>query len=276
MNIRVDAVSFRYPSGVLALRDVTLHIAQGESVAIIGENGAGKTTLAKHLNGLLKPERGSVHIGDWDTREHTVAQLARRVGYAFQNPDDQLFEDNVWEEVAFGPRNLGQSEAEVHASVTAALKQVGLEEMAQLHPYDLPASQRKFVALAAVLAMRTPIVILDEPTTGQDARGLARLAAIVEALKAEGRTVITISHDIDFCAEHFERVVVMAGGMVLADGPTSAVLAQSEVLARADVEPPQLTRLALALGLPGAPRTVEAFVAALAERASQPSTVMRE
>ncbi len=274
MNISVEAVSFRYPSGVLALRDVTLHIAPGESVAIIGENGAGKTTLAKHLNGLLKPERGSVRIGGWDTREHTVAQLARRVGYAFQNPDDQLFEDNIWDEVAFGPRNLGQSEAEVHANVTATLRQLGLEAMAQVHPYDLPASQRKFVALAAVLAMRTPVVILDEPTTGQDMRGLARIAGIVEALKAEGRTVITISHDIDFCAEHFERVVVMAGGMILADGPTSAVLAQSDVLARADVEPPQLTRLARALGLPGAPRTVEEFVAALAER--QTSNVKRQ
>lgn len=266
MNIVIEGVSFSYPSGVVALRDVSLTITAGESVAIIGENGAGKTTLAKHLNGLLRPERGSVHIGDWDTREHTVAQLARRVGYVFQNPDDQLFEDRVWDEVAFGPRNLGQSEAEVRANVDAALRQVGLEAMAKVHPYDLQVTQRKFVAMAAILAMRTPVVIFDEPTTGQDARGLARIGDIVKALKSEGRTVLTISHDIDFCAEHFERVVVMARGEILADGPAGAIFAQSDLLARADVEPPQLTRLAAALGLPGAPRTVEEFIAMLVTR----------
>jgi energy-coupling factor transport system ATP-binding protein len=266
MNIAVERVSFSYPSGVLALRDVSLTITAGESVAVIGENGAGKTTLAKHLNGLLKPAHGSVRVGDWDTREHTIAQLARRVGYVFQNPDEQLFEDSVWSEVAFGPRNLGQSEAEIKANVGAALAQVGLEAAAKTHPYDLQATQRKFVALAAILAMRTLVVMLDEPTTGQDARGLARIGEIVEALKAEGRTVLTISHDIDFCAEHFERVVVMSRGQMLADGPAGAVLAQSELLTQAAVEPPQLARLAAALGLPGAPRTVAEFVTLLKER----------
>ncbi|MFQ5856450.1 MAG: energy-coupling factor ABC transporter ATP-binding protein [Anaerolineae bacterium] len=266
MNITLHDVSFTYPAGVVALREVNLTITSGEAIAIIGENGAGKTTLAKHLNGLLKPERGRVHLGDWDTREHTVAQLARRVGYAFQNPDDQLFERTVWAEVAFGPRNLGQSEAEVGSGVEAALSQVGLEAEARHHPYDLHISQRKLVALAAILAMRTPVVILDEPTTGQDARGLARIGGIVEALKAEGRTVITISHDIDFCAEHFERVVVMSRGRVLGDGPAGTILAQGDLLARAHVEPPQLARLAAALGLADAPCTLDTFTAALATR----------
>lgn len=264
MKIRLEDVTFTYPSGVTALRQVSLAIDTGETVAVIGENGAGKTTLAKHLNGLLKPGQGRVFVGDWDTREHTVAQLAGRVGYVFQNPDDQLFESTVWAEVAFGPRNLGRDEAEVEAAVAAALSQVQLEGVAQTHPYDLHASERKRVALAAVLAMQTPAVIFDEPTTGQDSQGVALIGAIVESLRRAGRTVLTISHDIDFCAEHFERVVVMADGQVLADGLATALLGQEELLAQTAVQPPQMARLAAALGLPGTPLTVAAFLEQLA------------
>lgn len=263
MEIKLEDVTFTYPGGVTALRQVSLAIGTGESVAIIGENGAGKTTLAKHLNGLLKPDKGRVVVGDWDTREHTVAQLASRVGYVFQNPDDQLFESTVWAEVAFGPRNLGHGEAEVKAAVAGALSQLQLEKMAQMHPYDLHAAQRKHVALAAVLAMQTPAVIFDEPTTGQDSRGVALIGEIVESLRQAGRTVLAISHDIDFCAEHFERVVVMGQGQVLADGAAAAVLRQGELLAQTDVQPPQLVRLAAALGLPGTPLTLAAFLSEL-------------
>jgi energy-coupling factor transport system ATP-binding protein len=266
MNVEVQNVTFSYPSGVTALRSVSLSVASGEVVAIIGENGAGKTTLVKHINGLLRPAEGEVQVGDWDTRDRTVAQLARRVGYVFQNPDEQLFERTVRAEVAFGPRNLGQSEEEIAANVEAALALVGLEDAAGQHPYDLHISQRKLVALAATLAMQTPVVILDEPTTGQDAVGIEQLGEIVEALKDEGRTVITISHDIDFCAEHFERVVVMSQARILADGPAGEILAQGDVLAEAEVDPPQLVRLAAALGLPGAPRSVDEFARSLAAR----------
>ena len=264
MKITIDNVTFTYPAGITALRQVSLAVDMGETVAIIGHNGAGKTTLAKHLNGLLKPGQGRVLVGEWDTRQQTVAQLAGRVGYVFQNPDDQLFESTVWAEVAFGPRNLGYGEAEVEAAVAEALGQVQLEEVAQIHPYDLHAAQRKRVALAAVLAMQTPAVIFDEPTTGQDSRGVALIGAIIESLKRDGRTVLAISHDIDFCAEHFERVVVMGQGQVLADGAAAAVLGQAELLAQTDVQPPQLARLAAALGLPGTPLTVAAFLDELA------------
>lgn len=260
MKIRLEDVTFTYPAGVTALRQVSLAVDTGDAVAIIGENGAGKTTLARHLNGLLKPDQGQVLVGDWDTREHTVAQLAGRVGYAFQNPDDQLFESTVWAEVAFGPRNLGYGAAGVEAAVAEALGQVQLEAVAQMHPYDLHAAQRKRVALAAVLAMQTPVVIFDEPTTGQDSRGIALIGAIVESLRQAGRTVLAISHDVDFCAEHFERVVVMGQGQVLADGPAAAVLGQADLLAQTDVQPPQMARLAAALDLPGTPLTVAAFL----------------
>jgi energy-coupling factor transport system ATP-binding protein len=206
VKVSVEHVSFSYPGGVEALRDVSLTIEPGEAVAILGENGAGKSTLAKHLNGLLRPGAGRVLIGDWDTREHTAAQMAQRVGYVFQNPDDQLFERAVRKEVAFGPHNLGFPDAEVDRLVSEALDQVGLADRADAHPYDLPLFERKLLTLGAVLAMQTPIIIFDEPTTGQDARGMERIGRIIEDLRAEGRTVITISHDVDFCAEHFPRL----------------------------------------------------------------------
>ncbi len=269
MRILVTDVAFRYPNGVQALAGVSLAITGGEAVAVIGENGAGKTTLARHLNGLLRPQQGRVLIGDWDTREHTVAQLARRVGYVFQNPDDQLFERTVRRELAFGPRNLGRRQDEIEAAVAQALAWLDLEDVADSHPYDLSLSQRRLVALAAVLAMETPIVVLDEPTTGQDAAGMALLGRVIEDLKAAGRTVITISHDIDFVAEHFPRLVVMAAGRILADGPTDRVLAQTGLLAQAQVEPPQLVRLATALDLPGIPSTVDAFLALWARTRAQ-------
>ncbi len=263
MNLIIDDVSFTYPAGAEALRGISLHISEGEAVAIVGENGAGKTTLVKHFNGLLKPTRGRVTVGDWDTRTQSVARMAARVGYVFQNPDDQIVERTVADEVAFGPRRLGQSEADVAANSAAALAMVELSEEAQTHPYDLSAPQRKLVTLASVLAMRTPIVIFDEPTMGQDARGVALIGAIIEELKREKRTVIIITHDIDFCAAHFERVVAMADGRVLIDGPAADVLTRADLLATTNVEPPQLIRLAQALGLSAAPLTIDGLIANL-------------
>jgi energy-coupling factor transport system ATP-binding protein len=265
MRVCAEGLSFSYPSGVRALEGVSLTIEPGEAVALVGENGAGKTTLAKHLNGLLRPSSGEVWIGDWDTRTKSVAQMARRVAYVFQNPDDQLFERSVEREVAFGPRNQGATEPEVQARVERALDQVGLRDLRDRHPYDLHASQRRLVTLAAALAMDTPVVVLDEPTTGQDNPGVQLVADLVDSLKADGHTMIAITHDVDFCAEHFDRVAVLSAGHLLVDGPTSQVLSQAAVLAEAAVEPPQLVRLASALGWTGCPRTVQAFVDLLAE-----------
>jgi energy-coupling factor transport system ATP-binding protein len=262
MKIVIEDVTYEYPSSVTALKEVSLEISGGEAVAIIGENGAGKTTLAKHLNGLLEPTRGRVLIGDWDTQEHTVGQLSKRVGYVFQNPDDQLFARNVRAEVAFGPSNLGLDSEEVDAHTEQALMQVGIQDLAEFHPYDLHAATRKLVAIAATLAMRTPIVIFDEPTTGQDSRAVGHIGRLVQQLKSAGRTVITISHDLDFCAEHFERIIVLSQGRVLADGDAEIVLGKEQVLHAAGVEAPQLVRLAKALELTENPRTVESFVEA--------------
>jgi energy-coupling factor transport system ATP-binding protein len=264
--ITIDRISFTYPTGITALQNVSLRIEPGESVAIVGENGAGKTTLARHINGLLRPNQGRVLIGDWDTTEYTTAKIARRVGYSFQNPDEQIFARTVRTEVAFGPRNLGFGDAEIEKTVDESLALVGLLDEMDHHPYDLQLAERKLLALAGTLAMRTPIIILDEPTTGQDMRSVQRIGTIIEALKEQGRTVLTISHDLDFCAEHFTRVIVMAGGRVIADGPARDVLSQADVLAQALVDPPQIVRLAAAMGFASTPLTVNEFVDLLKDK----------
>ena len=261
MKIEIESVSFTYPTGVSALRDVSTSIGSGEAVAIIGQNGAGKTTLVKHLNGLLKPTSGRATIGEWDTRDHSTAKLAARVGYVFQNPDEQLFQQTVRAEIMFGPKNLGWAAARVAAETEAALTRVGLADLATKHPYDLTPGQRKRVALASVLAMDTPIVVLDEPTTGQDYAGAELIGQIVDEMHRRGQTAIAITHDIDFCAEHFERVIVMAEGRILLDGPARDVLAQESVLAQTYVDPPQLVRLAKRLGREDVPLNVEEFMA---------------
>ena len=169
MEIKLKDVHFTYPDGSQVLDGVSLTIEAGEQVALVGRNGSGKTTLAKHLNGLLRPERGEVWIGDWLSSACTTARLAHRVAFVFQNPDEQLFRQRVWDEVAFGPQNLGFDRARVNTVVTEALSWVDLESEASNNPRDLGYSGRKRVALAAALAMDTPVLVLDEPTGGMDA-----------------------------------------------------------------------------------------------------------
>ncbi len=266
MNIQIENLTFRYPNGVLALQEVSLEITAGEQVAIIGQNGAGKTTLVKHLNGLLLPTEGKVLIGDWDTRSYPVAKLAQRVGYVFQNPDEQLFTKTVADEIAFGPRNLGYSAERVEALIEDALQLTHLQAMRTSNPYDLSPTWRKMVAVASILAMDTPVLVFDEPTTGQDAASVGRLAAIIAELKRRGKTVLTITHDIDFCAENFERVIVMGQGRVLLDGAAKEVLGQEAILAQTYVEPPQITRLGLRLGLEEIVCTPQEFLTSLEKR----------
>ncbi len=266
MEIVVNNVTFAYAPEVVALKKVSLTFQPGETVAIIGENGAGKSTLAKHLNGLLRPAEGRVTVGGWDTRDYSPAEMAARVAFAFQNPDDQLFKRSVQAEVAFGPQNLGFSDDEVESAVAEALEMTGLTGEAGAHPHDLHNSQRRWVALAATLAMRAPIVVIDEPTIGQDANGVRKLAQIIEQMRDRGRTVIAISHHIDFCAQNFARIVVMAGGRILADGSPQRVFSEEGLLAEAHVEAPQLARLAAKLAIPVGVLDIEAFLKALKER----------
>lgn len=265
MDIQVSELYFTFRGGSEVLRGISLEIRAGSRIALLGQNGAGKTTLVKHLNGLLKPTRGDVRIGDWNTREHSIAQFARRVGFVFQNPDDQLFKTSVAAEVAFGPTNLKLDAAEISRRVGGALEVCALQEVRDAHPYDLASWQRRWVAIASVVAMQTPIVILDEPTTGQDAFGLARLAELLDEWKRAGVTVIAVTHDIDFAAEQFPELMVMTQGQVLARGDAE-ILNEPALTERAALDAPQLTQLARALGWQRAPVTVDAFCAELAAK----------
>jgi energy-coupling factor transport system ATP-binding protein len=268
VELAVEGLGHVYPDGTRALDGVSLVIPAGARLAIVGQNGSGKTTLVRHLNGLLRPTEGRVLIDGRDIAGARVAALARRVGLVFQDPDRQIFSGRVRSEVAVGPRNLGLRDASLDEAVAAALEAVGLAGDADTNPYDLGFSRRKLLALASVLAMGTPAVVLDEPTTGQDAMGVARVQAIVAQLAAAGRTVIAISHDMRFVAEAFERVVVMRAGRIALDGSPTEVFAEPNwpVLASTYLEPPLAARVGAAAGLGSTP-SESSLVDALAARA---------
>jgi energy-coupling factor transport system ATP-binding protein len=267
LSVDIDDLGFTYPDGTVALRGVSLSVTSGQRLALVGQNGSGKSTLVRHLNGLLRPTRGRVLIDGADIAGRHVAELASLVGLAFQNPDRQIFSSTVRAEVAFGPRNLGRRGEALEAAIQGALEAVGLGGMEAEHPYDLGYSRRKLLSIASVLALGSPIVVLDEPTTGQDARGVQVLGKLVRDLASQGRTVIAITHDMRFAAEMFERVVVMRGGIAVIDGIPATVFAEAnwEALASTYLEPPLAAVVGAQLGLGSTP-TEEALLAALATR----------
>jgi energy-coupling factor transport system ATP-binding protein len=262
--IRIEGLVHVYAGGTRALDGVGLTVADGERLAIVGQNGSGKSTLVRHLNGLLHATEGRVEVNGLDAATARVAQLAGIVGLVFQDPDSQIFASRVRAEVAFGPQNLGMRGTALSAAIDGALDAVGLRGQADLNPYDLGFSRRKLLALASVLAMGTPIVVLDEPTTGQDARGIARIKQIVADLSAARRTVVAISHDMRFVAEAFERVVVMRAGRIVLDAGPAEVFSESAwpTLASTYLEPPLAARVGARLGLGSTP-TETALVEAL-------------
>lgn len=255
-TFRVEQLSFDYLPGIPVIENLNL-VFDDRPTAIIGQNGAGKTTLVKLLKGLLKPEKGGIFFEGEDTLKKTVAQLAGKVGYVFQNPDDQIFKNRVLDEVMIGPLNIGMSREDAKSHALAALELVGLPHAAEENPYDLDLSERKMVAIASVVAMDTKVLILDEPTIAQDARGKDVLGGIVHALHQKGKFVLAILHDMDFVAEYFERVIIMAHGKVLADGPKESVFYQKEHLSNARLEQPHITELCATLGYKGVFMTVE-------------------
>jgi len=264
-QIAIENLSFAYPDGATALHGVTLAVARGEFLALVGPNGSGKTTLAKHLNGLLKPSGGRVRVDGRDTRQSRVAELAHTVGYVFQNPDHQIFAGTVEEEIAFGLRLRGLAPAGVAERVDAAVAQFRLAEHRDLPPAVLGSGERRLVALAAVMATQPQILILDEPTGGLDRRSRQELMAAVNAYHRSGHTVILIAHDMRLVAEHATRAAVLLEGRVLFDGPPAALFARRDVLRQARLAAPPVVRLAQRLEPPGLPRgiaSVEQFVTA--------------
>ena len=215
--------------------------------AIIGQNGAGKTTLVRLLKGLLKPSAGTILYQGEDISRRTVASLAGQVGYVFQNPDDQIFKYKVIDEVMFGPLNIGMPKEKAKEKAMEALALTELTSYAGENPYDLELSQRKLVAIASVLAMDTDVIILDEPTIAQDYRGKEIIRNIITSLSGQGKLVLAILHDMDFVAQCFSRVVVLAHGQLLADGTPSEVFVQEDVLKKAALDMPHSLQLRKAL-----------------------------
>jgi len=251
--IEVKDIYFTYPTGVEALKGVSINIGDGEFVAIMGQNGAGKTTLVKHFNGLLKAAKGEVLVDAVSTRDVSVAKLARKVGFVFQNPDHQLFSETVEEEIAFALRNFGFDEATIEKRVTWALNLLDLTEYRKTSPFMLSGGERKRVALASVLAWDPSVVILDEPTIGQDHRQKEKLRQFIVQLNGQGKTVVVVTHDVEFVAECNPRVVLMTAGKVVADGEAKKILTDTVLTLTASIVPPQITQIFLHLkdfGLP--------------------------
>jgi len=238
--IEFQDVTYVHQNGVRALDGVSLSIGSGETVAIVGENGAGKTTLVKHVTGLLKPATGNVLVDGQNTRETSTAQLSRKVGVAFQNPDHQLFSESVEEEMSFALRNFGFPPPLVEQRVKWGLELFGLEEYRKSSPLVLSGGEKKRLTLACILAWDPEVVILDEPTVGQDSIQKEKLSGTIRMLTSSGKTVVVVSHDIEFLWPMQPRVVVMKAGRVLGDGPAARLMQDRGLLESARVAQPQL------------------------------------
>jgi cobalt/nickel transport system ATP-binding protein len=235
-------LQYFYPDGTHALRGVNFKIFKGESVALLGPNGAGKSTLLLHLNGLLSPAKGSVTIIGRDTsKKENLKFIRSKVGMVFQNPDDQLFQSTLWDEVAFGPLNLGLSKSSISRRVDSALKTVDLRGLEKKGPHHLSLGQKRRAAIATVLAMDPQILVLDEPTANLDPRGVSATIELLNRLNADGKTIISASHDIGIVPLIADRCLIMSGGRITVEGSVE-VLSNREILEEVGLSPPSLTR----------------------------------
>lgn len=254
--IEVEEVNFTYPNGVEALKTVSLVIKNGEFIAIMGQNGAGKTTLVKHFNGLLKPSKGTIRVDGVETTKTSVAALARTVGFVFQNPDHQLFSETVEEEIAFALKNFGFEEEAIQKRVTWALNLLGLTQYRKTSPFMLSGGERKRVALASVLAWDPQILILDEPTIGQDYQQKEKLRQFIVQMQTQRKTVVIVTHDVEFVAECNPRVVLMKEGKIVADGEGKEILTNLEALAQSSIVLPQIAQIFKQLTPLGLPKNI--------------------
>lgn len=256
----VENLTFGYTNQLTALNNVSLQIADGDFIAILGQNGSGKTTLVKQLNGLLRPTSGRVWFNQKQVDSLSIAELARSIGFVFQNPDHMIFNPTVWEEVSAGPQNLGLSEAEVKAQVDQALTLFDLQKYADIQPALLSFGLRRKVSVAAVVAMQTQVLILDEPTSGLDARSTADMMRLLKNLHTQGRTILMITHDMQVVADHIPSVILMNNGTPVFQGGTADLYAQSNLLRETGLDRPHIVELAIQLKLDQSVLTIDEFV----------------
>ena len=245
--IRTENLWHIYEDGTEAVRGVTVKFYRGEFVGIIGQNGSGKTTLVKHFNGLLRPTRGRVTVEGIDTLDVPIPTLAKKVGYAFQNPDFQICKSTVQEELAFGPKNLKLPQEEIDKRTKEVAEALGLKDMLDANPFSLSKGERQKVAVASILAMQPDVLIIDEPTTGQSPGVGRQMMEFYKRLNEAGKTIIVITHDMNLAAEYAKRTIVLKDGQILLDGSTREVYTQVETLQTSFIRPPQITRFAQAM-----------------------------
>ncbi|MFD2923041.1 energy-coupling factor ABC transporter ATP-binding protein [Halobacillus naozhouensis] len=242
--ISVENVSHVYSNGVTAIKDIDLDIYEKEVVAILGSNGSGKTTLVKHFNGLLTPTKGKITVGNLNTKKEKVSKLSSLVGYVFQNPNHQTFLPKVSQELSYGCKNLKMSEEETEERVNKAVELFELHDRLDENPFDLNSSQRKEVAMASIMAISPQVIILDEPTTGQDHKGCKRVLELVRMFRDHGHIVVLITHDMHLIGELNCRTVVMHQSEKIADDQADVVFADKEIMGKAGLQPPQITSFA--------------------------------
>jgi len=246
--IEVKDLEHTYPTGLTALRNANLKIRKGEFLAVVGQNGSGKTTLVKHLNGLLLPTKGSVIVNGKDTREQSLLDISRSVGYVFQNPDHQIFEETVAAEVAFGPRLQGQTEEEIKRNVKQALEAVDLVGYEEYDPFSMSKGERQRIAVASIVATKPSVIIMDEPTTGLDYPQIKSMMELIKALNEAGHTIIMVTHTMWVVAEYAHRAVVLRDGEIILQGTPREIFRHEDILEEAFLKPPQIIQMGNRLG----------------------------
>jgi len=254
--IEAQNVHFSYANKVEALKGVSLTIKDGEFLAIMGQNGAGKSTLVKQFNGLLKPTTGKVLVDGVETTKTSVASLARNVGFVFQNPDHQLFSETVEDEIGFALKNFGFEHKVIEERVTWALNLLSLTQYRKTSPFLLSGGERKRVALASVLAWDPKTLILDEPTIGQDHEQKEILRQFILQMQTQNKTVVIVTHDVEFVAECNPRVVLMKDGNIVAEGVGKDILTNPTVLAESSIVLPQIAQIFMKLAPLGFPKNI--------------------
>lgn len=250
--LQLSDIEFSYTEEAVVLKGIDLDVEAGEFLTIIGQNGSGKSTLVKQFNGLLTPDRGSVTVHGPDgtpyaTTDEPLKRIAQYIGYVFQNPDDQIFHTSVYEEIAYGLKNIGVPKEEIPTRIETVLGQVGLDTDGGQNPFNLGKGQRQRLAIASVLAMEPQIICVDEPTTGQDRTESQRIMEILQEYNERGHTVVVITHDIALAAEYTDRVIVVNDGTIAADGPPKEIFLKRDHLEKTNIRPPQITQLGIAL-----------------------------
>ncbi|MHA2119927.1 MAG: energy-coupling factor ABC transporter ATP-binding protein [Promethearchaeota archaeon] len=243
----IKNVDFIYPNGAVALKDINLNINKGELVGIMGKNGAGKTTLIRTLNGLIKPTQGEIFINNENIKTKSIAQLSRNIGLIFQNPSHQLFANSVEDEIKFSLKNLGFSKEELQIKVNNILKEFDLEKYRERSPLNLSGGESKKLAIASIVCRDVEILVFDEPTLGQDAREIESFIKLINEERKKKKTVIIITHNIEFTYDYIPRTILMADGQIIADGPTHHVLSNDFLVNKSSLVLPQAQQISLAL-----------------------------